>query len=136
MTSINFVDNLSPNLIQNKQQIKPNIYSLFYCMIHDDGCLYTGNIDYLPDEASMCRTTKCCSTDWYNMGIISYDGKSVTVLRDVQTCYSRYGGGFEFYMYANSIIDEKFNNQELNEDEPLYKWFIEYNKLNGITNPL
>ena len=106
-------------------------YTLFYCMIHDCGCLIKGNHDYTPEGYKMEHATNCainCDTsDWYNMGMISYDGTEVSIIKQVRINYERYGGGYQFHMYADDITDEIGQSIIMDEDSPLVKWFEEVN---------
>jgi hypothetical protein len=97
-------------------------YTFMYCMIHDDGFIIRGNHLYAPDGYSTQHCDKCESCDWYNMGVIKYNGSSFDIVENMRVDYDRYGGGFMFIGYTDTLTDEKgatIENEELN------KW-IEY----------
>jgi hypothetical protein len=104
--------------------IKTN-YTLFYCTMHDCGCLIKGTHEYTPDGYKMEHSTICDTMDWYNMGEIEYDGVDVSIIKQVRINYERYGGGYEFHMYAYDITDETSESIIMEEDSPLVKWFEE-----------
>ncbi len=102
-------------------------YTLFYCDMHDCGCLIKGNHDYTPEGYKMAHATNCDTCDWYSMGEIEYDGIEVSIIKKVRINYERYGGGYEFNMYAYDITDETGQSIIMEEDSPLVKWFEEVN---------
>ena len=107
-------------------------YTLFYCYMHDCGCVIKGEHEYTPEGYKMAHATNCareCDTsDWFNMGMLSYDGIKVTIIKEVRVNYECYGGGYEFNMYTSDITDETGNRIIMDDDEPLVKWFEEVSK--------
>ena len=93
-------------------------YTFIYCMMHDDGCIIAGNHPYVPDGYSMQHSNQCESCDWYNMGVIKYDGSTFDIVESLRIDYDRYGGGFIFIGYTDTLTDEQGNplkNDLLNE---------------------
>ena len=58
-------------------------YTLFYCYMHDCGCVIKGEYEYTPIGYNMAHAENCareCDTsDWFNMGVITYDGNKVII---------------------------------------------------------
>jgi hypothetical protein len=94
-------------------------YTFIYCMMHDDGFVIKGNFPYVPEGYTMLHSNQCESCDWYNMGLIKYNGSDFDVIEKVRVDYDRYAGGFLFIGYMNTMTDENGNRQE---DELLDKW--------------
>lgn len=115
--------------------IEPTIFTLVYCMLHDDGWMIKGHHEYVPygykPPHSPDNINKCECCDWYMMGVISYDGKNVKIIETIRINYDRFNGGFHFCQYPCEITDEKGNyigyeyeyDEEYDEESPLYKWF-------------
>jgi hypothetical protein len=82
------------------------MYTFIYCMMHDDGCIITGNHDYVPEGYKMQHATNCESCDWYNMGIIT---NKFDIIKAVRINYDRFGGGFTFAHYVDTLTDETGN---------------------------
>lgn len=97
-------------------------YTFIYCMIHDDGCIIRGNHSYVPNGYIMQHSTECESCDWYNMGVIKYNGSNFDIVKNLTVDYDKYGGGFTFSCYTNTLTDE---NGKIIENELLDTW-IEY----------
>jgi hypothetical protein len=91
--------------------------------MHDCGCIIKGNHDYTPDGYQMVHATDCESGDWYNMGVIEYDGSRINILKQVRINYERYGGGYQFNMYTDDITDETGKSIIMDEETPLVRWF-------------
>ena len=87
-------------------------YTFIYCMLHDDGCIITGNHPYVPAGYVMAHATNCESCDWYTMGVIQYNGSSFDIVQTLRVNYDKYGGGFIFRLYSNTLTDEKGNSIE------------------------
>ena len=96
-------------------------------MMHDDGCIISGNHPYVPDGYSMQHSDKCESCDWYNMGVIKYNGFNFDVIENLRVDYDRYCGGFIFIGYTNTLTDE---NGNMIENVLLDKWIEEFYKAN------
>jgi len=71
----------------------------------------------------MAHADNCEVCDWNNMGMIEYDGIQVNIITQVIINYDRYGGGYQFNMYSDSITDTSGNPIIMEEDTPLVKWF-------------
>ena len=100
-------------------------YSFWYCTKHNTGfVIRDNNTQFVPDWHKMCCNGECCETDWYNKGIIEYDGIKVIELEKVQTYY---GGGYNFIQYILKINDIH-GSIELDDDEGLMTWFNKKNK--------
>ena len=95
------------------------MYTFFYCMMHDEGCIITGKHDYVPAGYVMQHDTNCKSCDWYNMGIINNKFK---VIMGVRINYERYCGGFTFGHYINTLTDTRGNPLK---NEALDNWIRE-----------
>ncbi len=95
------------------------MYTFFYCMMHDEGCIITGKHDYVPAGYVMQHATNCKSCDWYNMGIINNKFK---VIMGVRINYERYCGGFTFGHYVNTLTDTRGNSLK---NEALDNWIRE-----------
>ena len=95
------------------------MYTFFYCMMHDQGFIITGNQPYVPDGYSMQHCNRCESCDWCKMGVIQYDGYAFDIIEPLTFDYDKYGGGFKFCLYQNTLTDEKGNTIE---NEVLDKW--------------
>lgn len=95
------------------------LYTFYYCLDHDDGCLIKG--DTLPANFNQCGVSHQCN--WQKMGAIEYDGSVVEVVEDVRVSYERYMGGFEFMYYASTYLDLFDEYTAIAKDSPLYKWF-------------
>ena len=98
-------------------------YTLIYCMMHDEGCVIKGHHDYVPYPYDMQHSSKCESCDWYEMGVISYNGKEIKIKKDIRVDYSRYGGGYQFNMYNDSFTNEVGKPIIFDEESPIYVWF-------------
>jgi hypothetical protein len=85
------------------------MYTFIYCMMHDDGCIITGNHAYVPEGYKMQHATTCESCDWYNVGVIDANFEVVERLR---LNYDRFGGGFTFGHYEDTLTDEMGNPME------------------------
>lgn len=119
-------------------------YTLIYCEYHDDGWLIRGNHDYVPHGYQPRHSDKCEACDWYENGIISYDGKNIKIIKEVRINYDRYNGGFSFNIYPCEVTDEngtpldyEYEDEikdeymyEYDRETPLSKWFDEVVKLN------
>jgi len=95
------------------------MYTLFYCTWHDEGFIITGNHEWVPDGYSMQHSNKCESCDWCKMSVIHYNGSTFDVIEPIKFDYDKYGGGFMFGMYENTLTDEKGNTIK---NEILDKW--------------
>jgi hypothetical protein len=95
------------------------MYTFFYCMLHDEGFIITGKHNYVPEGYAMQHSTNCESCDWYNMGVIDTNFK---VIIGVRLNYERYGGGFTFGHYINTLTDTTGNKVE---NEALDTWIRE-----------
>lgn len=100
-------------------------YSFIYCTMHDDGCIIKGNHPYVPAGYSMRHSEKCESCDWYNMGVIRYNGYNFDVVETVRVDYDKYAGGFMFLGYTDTLTDENGNTIE---NDVLNKWIEEFLK--------
>ena len=98
------------------------MYTFIYCMMHDDGCIIKGQHDYVPEGYVMQHATNCESCDWYNMGIINNNFEVVERLR---LNYERYGGGFTFGHYVDTLTDAMGNRME---NKGLDAWLREINE--------
>ena len=108
-------------------EIKWQYYTFMYCMIHDDGYIIKGNHEYAPDDYIIQHSTQCTSSNWYNMGVIKYNGKNFDIIKKVRLDYDRYGGGFKFNGYCNTLTNE---NGESEEDSTLDNWIEEISSTN------
>ena len=105
--------------------MEANIYTFMYCMYHDCGFIIKGYHKYVPSCYYMEHSNECESCDWYNMGVILYTGSFIRVIERVRLDYSRYGGGYNFSGYINTLTDEKGNKIDIDDDSILYKWIEE-----------
>ena len=107
-------------------------YTLFYCYMHDCGCVIKGEYEYTPIGYNMAHAENCareCDTsDWFNMGVITYDGNKVIIKKEVRINYDRYDGGYEFNMYKDEFTDAEGNRIIMDDDAPFVKWFEEVSK--------
>jgi len=94
-------------------------------MMHDDGLIIEGNHPYVPEGYTMRHCDKCESCDWYNMGIIRYNGSNFDIVESVTVDYDRYGGGFMFIGYTDTLTDMKGN---MVENDLLNKWIEEISR--------
>lgn len=101
-------------------------YTFIYCTMHDDGFIITGNHPYVPQGYSMRHSNKCECCDWYNMGVIKYNGSNFDVVESVRVDYNEYCGGFMFIMYTDTLTDEK--GDILIQNDLLNKWIEEFSK--------
>lgn len=103
-------------------------YSFVYCMKHDDGFVVTGYHPNGPPEGysmpclpSSCEAheRKCDWCDWHTMGVIQFNDSNFEIIQSVRINYDRYGGGFIFGLYVDTLTNEKGefieNNAALNE---------------------
>ena len=97
-------------------------YTFIYCTMHDDGCIIKGNHPYVPEGYSMRHSEECQSCDWVNMGIID---ANFDVVESVRVDYDRYGGGFMFIGYTDTLTDE---NGDMIQNDLLNKWIEEFTK--------
>jgi hypothetical protein len=81
-------------------------------MLHDDGCVIKGYHEYVPDGYIMQHANNCESCDWYNMGVVKYNGQNINVVESVRVYYDKYAGGFSFCGYCDDITDDKGNIDE------------------------
>jgi hypothetical protein len=88
-------------------------------MMHDDGCVIQGNHPYVPEGYFMQHSKKCEFCDWHNMGLIKYDCSKFDVVKDVIVDYDRYGGGFMFIHYTNTLTDK---NGHMSKNDLLDEW--------------
>lgn len=95
------------------------MYTFFYCMMHDQGFIITGNQPYVPVDYFMEHSDKCEFCDWCKMGVIEYDGSTFDIIESLTFDYDRYGGGFTFSLYQNTLTDE---NGYTIENEVLDEW--------------
>ena len=114
------------------QNNNTDIFTFMYCMIHDDGFIIQGNHDYVPYGYVIQHSQNCDSCDWYNMGVIKINdvnNDEITVIKTVRLNYDRYGGGFTFKNYLNTLTDDKGKYIDINNDSEddciLYQW-IQY----------
>jgi hypothetical protein len=84
-----------------------------------------GSHKYVPDNYPMAHSARCDSGDWSNAGIIKCEEDCVKIVTSLRINYDRYGGGFHFSLYMNTLTDEKGNNLEIDKDSILYKWLEE-----------
>ena len=70
-------------------------YTFIYCMMHDDGLIIEGN-------HTMRHCDNCEPCNWYNMGVIRYNGSTFDIVESVTVDYDRYGGGFMFIGYTDT----------------------------------
>ena len=80
--------------------------TFFYCMLHDDGFMIEGQHSYVPEGYVMPHSDKCEACDWCQMGVISYTTE-FEILEPVTFDYDRYGGGYTFRMYEQTLTDVK-----------------------------
>jgi len=113
-------------------------YSFFYCMLHDDGWIIEGIHKSIPCNYTIIHANNCEPCDWCNMGIISYNGDSVDVLKTVRINYDIYNGNFLFCQYINCITDAYGNCIKLDEHSFLYKWIdiLSFNNTNEFLDML
>ena len=107
-------------------------YTFIYCMKHNDGCIIKGNHPYVPAGYSMRHSDHCESGDWYNMGVIRYNGSNFEVVEKMRVDYDRYGGGFMFIGYTNTLTDE---NGHRCENALLEKWVEKISKIKNKVFP-
>ena len=100
-------------------------YTFIYCMMHDDGCMIRGKHPYVPDGYSMQHANNCDPSDWYNMGVIKYNGSTFDVVESVRVNYDDYWGGFIFIGYTDTLTDE---NGNMLENDLLNEWIEEFSK--------
>jgi hypothetical protein len=113
----------SHKFYNKSKHLKMTTYTFIYCMMHDEGCIITGDHSYVPEGYKMQHCTECESCDWHNMGVIRKNGPSFEIIERVRVEYDRYyGGGFIFRLYLNTLTDEKGNKAE---DKALDKWIEE-----------
>jgi len=94
-------------------------YTFIYCMMHDDGIVIKGNHPYVPEGYLMQHSNRCEPCDWYNMGLIKYNGSNFDIVEKVRIDYDIYGGGFMFIGYTDTATDEKGN---VYKNDLLDKW--------------
>jgi hypothetical protein len=92
-------------------------FTFFYCMLHDDGFMIEGHHSYVPEGYVMAHSDKCDVCDWCQMGVISHTSYDPTttfgstnafeILEPVTFDYDRYGGGYTFRMYEQTLTDVK-----------------------------
>jgi hypothetical protein len=97
-------------------------FTFFYCMLHDDGFIIEGQHSYVPADYVMAHSDKCDVCDWCQMGVISYTSLDPTtsfgstsfgsttefeILERITFDYDRYGGGYSFRMYEQTLTDVK-----------------------------
>jgi hypothetical protein len=104
-------------------------YTLFYCYMHDCGCVIKGEHEYTPLGYNMAHAENyarnCDTSDWYNMGVITYDGNKVNIIKQIRINYDRYGGGYEFNMYKDEFTDAEGNRIIMEDESLLINWFEE-----------
>jgi len=108
-----------------------NYYTFMYCMMHDDGFIIQGNHDYVPYGYVIQHSDKCEVCDWCNMGVIEVSNdndndviNNIKIIKSVRVNYDRYGGGFIFRLYLNTLTDVKGNCIEFDNDDDciIYRW--------------
>lgn len=91
--------------------------------MHDDGCIIKGEHDYVPEGYKKQYATHCKSCDWCNVvGVIT---NNFDIIKAVRLNYERFGGGFTFGHYVNTLTDEMGNPLE---NERLNTWIKVMNK--------
>lgn len=100
-------------------------YSFFYCMMHDDGFIINGNHPYVSEGYIMKHSDACELCDWCNMGVIMIDDDNIEIIETVRLNYDRYGGGFTFYHYSDTLSNEKGESIVMDENSVLNKWIID-----------
>ena len=58
-------------------------YTFIYCMMHDDGLIIQSNHPYVPEGYIMQHCNNCESCDWYNIGVIRYNGSNFDIVESV-----------------------------------------------------
>lgn len=96
------------------------MYTFIYCMMHDDGCIITGNHAYVPEGYAMRHATNCEPCDWYNVGVIN---ENFDIIEAVRLNYDRFGGGFTFGHYVDTLTDALGNPLE---NKALDNWLREH----------
>ena len=80
--------------------------TFFYCMLHDDGFMIEGQHSYVPEGYVMPHSDKCEACDWRQMGVVCHTTE-FEILEPVTFDYDRYGGGYTFRMYEQTLTDVK-----------------------------
>lgn len=94
------------------------IYTFWYCNHHDEGFLIKdASTDVIPswcNREHLCikKNHTCDDLDWYQKGVINYDGQEVVELENVHVNYQRDEGGFGFTLEGYKIVHEKEGVQD------------------------
>jgi hypothetical protein len=115
---------MEPNRMENNRMA----FTFMYCTLHDDGFIIAGNHLYVPAGYAMQHANNCECCDWCRMGMIQWNGSTFDIIENVRFDYDKFGGGFPFIGYQNTLTDEEGNRLE---NEALDAWIeektIEYN---------
>jgi hypothetical protein len=126
------IKNSQPNLLDlfkleiNIDNTHQYILTPFFCTLHDDATLFEGDLEYVPDDFQMCRSSrKCDDRDWFRMGYIIINGDKVS--GDIHYNWNKYfDTGFQLGMISK--IETENGSIQILENSPLEDWLKSYSK--------
>ena len=121
---VNPIDYVQEELNKRTGVNKNTYYTFMYCDCHDEGFIIKGYHDYAPVNYKAQHAHNCEYIDWSNQGIVECNGEGeIEVVEQVRFDYDRFGGGFTFELYNNTLTDETGNelNMEVYHSE-LLEW--------------
>jgi len=91
-------------------------YSFFYCYLHDDGWIIRGRHNSVPHGYKHKHADNCDWSDWHNQGIVvTNKGGGMDIVEEVRMDYDRFGGGFTFAHYQDTLTDETGKPLDMND---------------------
>lgn len=107
--------------------VEETYYTFFYCYIHDDGWIIRGRHNYVPYGYQHEHAHNCDWSDWHNQGIIVTNGKGVMdIVEEVRMDYDRFGGGFVFSLYQDTLTDEIGKYIDMDDHPELKEWINQH----------
>ena len=99
-------------------------YTFFYCYSHDDGWIIRGQHNAsVPDGYIAQHAHNCDWSDWHKQGIIVTNGAGgMNIVEEVRMDYDRFGGGFVFSLYQDTLTDETGKQLNMDDHPELKKW--------------
>jgi hypothetical protein len=99
-------------------------YTFFYCYIHDDGWIIRGRHACVPEGYQHEHAHNCDWGDWHNQGIIVTNRESgiMDIVEEVRLDYDRFGGGFVFALYQDTLTDETGKKLNMDDHPKLKEW--------------
>ena len=106
--------------------VEETYYTFFYCYIHDCGWIIRGRHNYVPHGYQYEHANNCDYSDWHKQGMVVTNRGGIDIVEEVRMDYDRFGGGFVFSLYQDTLTDETGKYLDMDYHPELKEWIHQH----------